>query len=706
MGPKLAATQKPGRKNIRRLLNSFEIDGPHGRHVVLVFQAAQMSLRDMKLVFRGDDGFDEKLVKGATEELLKALDFLHTEAHVVHTAKDEDGDMSDAAHLAELIATLGPPPLEFIRRNPEKHAEFWDEKGNWLDQAPIPPNRTLEELETRLKDPSRFIAFLRRVLTWIPEQRPTAKELLQDPWFKATDYNDENNNGGVAENEESQPFLIRQQPGGTASPTIRIEDRSPTHQQDQSGNRLSAKKKDGADPVTWLSLPRKGQLAILTLTRLCEPLAERSFSSYVFAQLSWFDPALPPATITTQGGILTAAFAASQFVTAVVWGRAADSPRLGRKTVLLVGLAGTAISSVGIGFSRSFTQMLFWRLLSGALNGNVGVLRTMVSEIIAEKKFQSRAFLLLPMCFNIGVVVGPLMGGFLADPVKGLPGLFGPGGWFGGQDGVGWMRAFLYALPSLVGAMIVASGAFLVLFGLEETHVALKDRVDYGLRLRMAVFGALSGLFNCRTAKGQRNQKPERTYRYTLLSSEVTRTGNEGDDDGETGYSREDNHQSSADAPASKQEMLSPPPFRQIFTRNVVLTLVNQHALALHISMFNALIFLLLPAPSSPNKDVHLPFFFTGGLGLSPGQLGLATAVIGIVGLPLQLLVYPSVNERLGTLTLFKIFLPFSIIAYTLLPYLMLLPSLISSGHLPGWALWVCLSAVLILQVISRTDGD
>ena len=30
--------------------------------------------------------------------------------------------------------------------------------------------------------------------------------------------------------------------------------------------------------------------------------------------------------------------------------------------------------------------------------------------LIKDKKFQSRAFLLLPMCFNVGVVVGPILG--------------------------------------------------------------------------------------------------------------------------------------------------------------------------------------------------------------------------------------------------------------------------------------------------------
>lgn len=45
------------------------------------------------------------------------------------TAKDEDGDMYDAAHLAELKATLGPPPQEFLQRNVERAADFWDEQG-------------------------------------------------------------------------------------------------------------------------------------------------------------------------------------------------------------------------------------------------------------------------------------------------------------------------------------------------------------------------------------------------------------------------------------------------------------------------------------------------------------------------------------------------------------------------------------------------
>ena len=154
--------------------------------------------------------------------------------------------------------------------------------------------------------------------------------------------------------------------------------------------------------VRWRDLPKKGQLAILTLARLSEPLTQTSLQSYMFYQLRSFDPSLEDSAISSQIGILQGCFTFAQFMTAILWGRISDAQWAGRKRVLLVGLLGTGVSSVGFGFSRSFAWAIFWRTLGGALNGNVGVMRTMISEIIKQKKFQSRAFLLLPMCFNIG----------------------------------------------------------------------------------------------------------------------------------------------------------------------------------------------------------------------------------------------------------------------------------------------------------------
>lgn len=136
--------------------------------------------------------------------------------------------------------------------------------------------------------------------------------------------------------------------------------------------KLAIKKKT----ATWKSLPRKGQLALLTISRLAEPLTQTSLQSYMFYQLKSFDMSQTDSQISVQAGMLAAAFTAAQFVTAIPWGRAADSELFGRKRVLIIGLMGTMISAVGFGFSRSFYAAMFFRTLGGALNGNVGVLRT------------------------------------------------------------------------------------------------------------------------------------------------------------------------------------------------------------------------------------------------------------------------------------------------------------------------------------------
>jgi MFS family permease len=68
----------------------------------------------------------------------------------------------------------------------------------------------------------------------------------------------------------------------------------------------------------------------------------------------------------------------------MLWGRLSD--RGGRKRMLFIGLFGTMVSCIGFGFSTSFYQALFFRIMGGATNGNVGVMRTMISEIVREKK--------------------------------------------------------------------------------------------------------------------------------------------------------------------------------------------------------------------------------------------------------------------------------------------------------------------------------
>ena len=224
----------------------------------------------------------------------------------------------------------------------------------------------------------------------------------------------------------------------------------------------------------WASMPKKGQLAILTLARLSEPLTQTSLQAYLFYQLQSYDPSLPASTISTQAGIMQGSFTAAQFLTAMWWGWFADMEVMGRKRVMLIGLGGTCISCLGVAFSKSFTAAILFRVAGGVLNSNVGVLRTMIAEIVKDKKYQSLAFLILPMCFNVGVITGPILGGSMADPFNTYPGLFGPGSKIGGSRGVSWMKEWPFALPNIFNALVVFIAMLAVLFGLEEVGVARK----------------------------------------------------------------------------------------------------------------------------------------------------------------------------------------------------------------------------------------
>lgn len=47
------------------------------------------------------------------------------------------------------------------------------------------PSVSLNTLEKRLvgREEEDFIRFMKSMLTWLPEKRKTAKELLDDPWL-------------------------------------------------------------------------------------------------------------------------------------------------------------------------------------------------------------------------------------------------------------------------------------------------------------------------------------------------------------------------------------------------------------------------------------------------------------------------------------------------------------------------------------------
>jgi MFS family permease len=191
-----------------------------------------------------------------------------------------------------------------------------------------------------------------------------------------------------------------------------------------------------------MSLPNKSQL-FLALCRFSEPLLNTCLLSYIYylvistIQNRDEDSAAPE--ISRLSGLLVAAFPLAQFATSMLWGRLSDI--YCRKFIIIIGSLVSVIANMAFGFSRSVEALFFWRILARLGNGNTGVMRTMTAEIVKERKYQTRAFLILSLVFNSGMVAGLALGGCLADPVVNMAWLFGPNGLFNvnkSNGGVAW----------------------------------------------------------------------------------------------------------------------------------------------------------------------------------------------------------------------------------------------------------------------------
>ncbi|EGR52410.1 uncharacterized protein TRIREDRAFT_53611 [Trichoderma reesei QM6a] len=432
-------------------------------------------------------------------------------------------------------------------------------------------------------------------------------------------------------------------------------------------------------PVTWMSLPRKDQLFILFLSRLVDFLQVASLQAYVFFQLKTFDDSLSDAQISQQAGILQGCFTGAQVMTAILWGKAADASWCGRKRVLLIGLAGTAVSCLGYGFATTFFWAAFWRAFGGAVNGTVGIIRTMIAEITKEKKYQSRAFLLLPMSFNVAGILGPIMGGMLAESSQTLPGLFGEKAVFGFQ----WVRDYPYALPSLINAATLSIVTLILFLFLEETSRARRHKPDIGLKLGYRIKAAIL------------DDKQSDYARVPAWEAHAM------EDYGATGLL--------AEKPATRMRQL---PFRRLWTRNVLFTLLTGAFYDFHLGAFGNMWSLFLSTPRyivpTPERSETmrrwLPLLFTGGLGMPASTVGVATSFLGWLGMLLQVTMYPPVQARLGTMRSFRWFLFLFPVAYFVAPYLSILPSWSPPPEpASGGFIWAGIIGVVFLQVMART---
>ncbi|KAI3326732.1 major facilitator superfamily transporter [Xylariaceae sp. AK1471] len=430
--------------------------------------------------------------------------------------------------------------------------------------------------------------------------------------------------------------------------------------------------------VTWASLPNKGQLFVIVLARFSEPVVRTSISTYIFYQLQSLDPSRPTESIIRDAALLQTVFTLAQGCTAVLWGNLADSPRGGRKMVLLLGLSASFISTLAFGFIRDFRQALILRLIEGAVNGNTAMIRTMVSEVVKERRYQAKAFILMPMCYNTAAISSPIVAGLLANLAGQYPESFGQ---------ISFFRQFPYAPPAIASALVVLTAFLLAFFTLKETHPVACHKYDLGLDIATRITSLFT---NCK--KGSKHQP------YSSVAQD------DADEEGVRFLSEEEIEMRSPDDRGKAERQILP--LRRIFTRNLCLTLTAHGIMEGHVAVYNTLWpSFLSDSVTPPGEDhVQLPFHFTGGLGLPAKKIAISLAFAGALGIPLQLLGYSRVVKRLGVLGSWRVFMRGFPLVYFVIPYLSIIPS---SSPRPeprdGPYVWLAIFAAQTLMMCSAS---
>jgi hypothetical protein len=234
-------------------------------------------------------------------------------------------------------------------------------------------------------------------------------------------------------------------------------------------------------------------------------------------------------------------------------------------------------------------------------------------------------------------------------------------------------------LPNLVTASLLFLSSIFGFLFMKETLDSKKDKVDLGIKFRRFVYRMFKAFFSTCSRKKRKlkarlransiasgvNEFSEETFtrghrrqgsEEPLLLSPATASTQR--PSAYYRYRRRSNSFSAIVRPVILDASQPPPPrFSDILTKQVIVNMVVYSGLALHSISFDQLFPLLC---STKIED--------GGMGMTPGQIGVALSIAGVMAMVLQITLFPWGHNKFGGLFCLRAVLGMYAILYFVFP--------------------------------------
>lgn len=176
--------------------------------------------------------------------------------------------------------------------------------------------------------------------------------------------------------------------------------------------------------------PRKGPLLVIFLTVFIDllgfgmvipllPIYAKDFAEQMGLESGH-------ARVGVVIGLLMSSFSAMQFLCAPLWGRLSD--RIGRRPVLMIGLASSAVFYALFGVAtvmKSLPLLFLSRVGAGIAGATISTAHAYIADV-TTKENRARGMALIGAAFGLGFTFGPLFGYLAVPSGEGDPGP-GPG---------------------------------------------------------------------------------------------------------------------------------------------------------------------------------------------------------------------------------------------------------------------------------------